>query len=107
MPVEVARGTRDPIVDQIAEALAAYERKHPQSRITIYRQNPYSVRVRIIDPDFQGMSKADRNDYVWRFFDPLSDESQADVSMLVLLTPSEVKKSFANMEFEDPVPSEL
>ena len=42
---------------------------------------------------------------MWNYFDSLSDEIQSDISMLVLLTPSEVKKSFANMEFEDPVPS--
>ena len=53
------------------------------------------------------MSKADRNDSVWKYFEPLSDESQGDISMLVLLTPSEVKKSIANLEFEDPVPSML
>jgi stress-induced morphogen len=106
MAVEV-RGTRDEIVDQIEEVLEAYQKDHQQAKIAMYRQNSASVRIRIIDPDFGGMSKADRNDYVWNYLDRLSDDTQGDISMLVLLTPSEVKKSHANMEFEDPVPSML
>ena len=48
-----------------------------------------SVRVRIIDPAFREMSRADRSDLVWNYFDALSEEVQSDISMLVLLTPSE------------------
>ena len=105
MAVEIARGDRDSILDEIAAVLEAYEQDHPKAKITIYRQNPVSVRVRVIDPDLKGKSKADRNDYVWNYLDRLSDDTQADISMLLLLTPSEVAKSFGNLEFEDPVPS--
>ena len=40
----------------------------------MYRQNSVSVRIRIVDPDFHGMSKADRNDLVWDYLDRLSDD---------------------------------
>ena len=53
------------------------------------------------------MSKKERNDLVWDYLDTLSDDAQADISMLVLLAPTEVEKSMGNLEFEDPVPSVL
>ena len=35
----------------------------------------------------------------------LPEEVQSDISMVVLLTPAETKRSLANLEFEDPSPS--
>ena len=35
----------------------------------------------------------------------LPDEVQSDLSTVILLTPEETGMSFANFEFEDPVPS--
>ena len=46
----------------------------PKARIDLYRQNPASIRIRIVDPRFPGMSRADRNAYVWKYFDQLTDE---------------------------------
>ena len=86
-------------------ALRTYEQDHPQSQIELYRQNPVSVRVRIVDVDFAGLEKAERHQTVWAYFDCLSEEEQSDISMLVLLTPKETARSMANLEFEDPVPS--
>jgi hypothetical protein len=106
MAIEV-RGERDEIIDGIMIALGNYLQDHPKARITMYRQNPASVRIRIVDPDFAGKSKAERNEYVWTYLDRFSDDSSGDISMLLLLTPPEVKKSFANFEFDDPVPSHL
>ncbi|MGC8638380.1 MAG: hypothetical protein ACP5XB_00715 [Isosphaeraceae bacterium] len=107
MAVEILKGERDDIMGQIEAVLETYQRDHVKAQITMYRQNSMSVRIRIIDPDFTGMSKADRNDLVWNYLDRLAEDAQADVSVLLLLTPSETPKSFANMEFEDPVPSTL
>jgi len=107
MAVEVLRGNSDKILEEIAEVLESFVKDHPKAKIAIYRQNPASVRVRIIDPVFSKMSRAERNDYGWTYLDRLSEDAQADISLLLLLTPSEVKKDFANMEFEHPVPSML
>ena len=87
--------------------LRAYEADHPRSAIDLYRQNPVSVRVRIVNPDFAGKRKGDRNRIVWTYLDELSDDMQSDISTLILLTPEETKMSFANFEFDDPVPSTL
>ena len=105
MSVEILRGKADPILEEIAAVLQSFQNDHPKAKIAIYRQNPASVRVRIIDPIFSKMSRAERNDYGWTYLDRLSEDAQADISLLLLLTPSEVKKDFANIEFENPVPS--
>jgi hypothetical protein len=105
--VSIARGMTDQVLEQIKRCLETYLKDHASAEISLYRQNSVSVRVRIIDPQFDRMSRADRSDLVWNYFDSLSDEVQSDISMLVLLTPSEVRRSMANLEFEDPVPSLL
>lgn len=105
MAVEIVRGKSDEILGEIASVLESFENDHPKAKIAIYRQNPASVRVRIIDPVFSKMSRAERNDYGWTYLDRLSEDAQADIGLLLLLTPSEVTKDFANIEFEDPVPS--
>ena len=105
MPVTIPRGRTDGIIDGFVEVLKAYEVDHPHSQIDIYRQNPASIRIRIVDSSFQGLEKSDRHTRVWKYLEKLSEDTQDDLSMLVLLTPAEVNRSFANMEFEDPVPS--
>jgi hypothetical protein len=107
MEIKIARGATDDILEEIKKVLSSYQKDHSAAMIDLYRQNSASVRVRIVDPDLGGLSKRERNDLVWKYLDPLSDRSQADISMLVLLTPGETGKSMANLEFEDPVPSML
>lgn len=107
MTINIPRGVSDGIIDRIIEALEAYGADHPDSQIDIYRQNSVSVRVRIIDPAFAGQSKVDRSKEAWKYLNSLPDEVQSDLSSLILLTPEETKMSFANLEFEDPVPSGL
>jgi hypothetical protein len=107
MAINIPRGGPDEVIDRIIEALRPYEADHPGSRIDLYRQNPVSVRVRIIDPDFAGRNRVERNKAVWRYLDGLPEEIQSDISTLLLLVPDEARMSFANLEFEDPVPSGL
>ena len=95
------------MIDRIIEALRVYENDHPDAKIDLYRQNTVSVRVRIVDPAFHGRSKIERNKEVWTYLNALSDEAQSDLSSLILLTPEELTMLFANLEFEDPVPSKL
>ena len=107
MSINIPRGDSDAIIENIIDSLRAYEADHPNAQIDLYRQNPVSVRVRIIDPDFARQDRVERHKDVWRYLDSLDEESQSDISSLILLTPGETKKSFANFEFEDPVPSIL
>lgn len=107
MPISILRGKSDDIIDRFIEVLQAYEVDHPGSQIHIYRQNPVSVRIRIIDPGFAHQNKIERSKETWKYLDALPDEIQSDLSTLILLTPEETRKSFANIEFEDPIPSGL
>lgn len=107
MAIRIARGSSDKVIDQIIAALRAYQTDHPKARIDVYRQNSVSVRVRIVDASFAKLGRSERHELVWRYLEPLSDELHSEVSMLVLLAPGEVKKSFSNVEFDDPVPSTL
>jgi stress-induced morphogen len=107
MAVKINRGTSDDVMDQIIGALESYAASHPRAAIDVYRQDRFSVRVRIIDPDFAQMSRPQRHDLVWRTLDMLADDVQSDISMLVLVAPDELAMSGSNMEFEDPVPSVL
>jgi hypothetical protein len=83
------------------------EDQHPRAQIEAYRQNSVSIRVRIIDPDFAGISRAERHEIVWRFLETLSDDVQSQMSLLILLTPEELPTSIANLEFDNPIPSSL
>jgi stress-induced morphogen len=105
--IHVLRGRSDQTIDRIIEALRAYEADHPRAQIDLYRQNSVSVRVRIVDPDFAGRNKVERSKIVWNYLRNLPEDVQADISMLVLLVPDETAMSFANLDFEDPIPSSL
>jgi hypothetical protein len=107
MSISIPRGTSDDVLARITEALRSYEADHPRARIDLYRQNSVSVRVRIIDPDLARLSRPERHQLAWKYLDQVPDEVQSDISTLLLLTPEETKNSFANLEFEDPVPSKL
>lgn len=105
MPIHIPRGTADPVLERFIEALRVYEADHPGARIDLYRQNPVSVRVRIVDPRFAGRGRVDRHREVERYLRAVPDEEFSDLSSLILLAPEETARSLANLEFEDPVPS--
>lgn len=103
MAVEV-RGARDEILDAIVRELESYRADHPDARVATYRQGPFSVRVRIVDPGFAKMRHADRYDLIWAYFGRLTEDEQGDVHQCVLLAPDEVETSLGNFEFEHPSP---
>jgi hypothetical protein len=76
-----------------------------------YRYNSASIRVRIIDPRFEGKSTAKRDAMVEPILEQLPEATQADIMNLITLYPDETTKStnalVANAEFEDPSPSML
>ena len=102
------RGQSDESVAQILDALDEYERQHPAAAIELYRYNGGSVRVRIIDPSFDGIDPVDRDNRLWKLLDAkLPEDVVSDISFLILLTPEETATSLANLEFEHPSPSLL
>jgi hypothetical protein len=107
MPIKLRVKRPDPILRQIVDALREYAMAHPRAEIEAYRQNSVSVRVRVLSPEFGGRSRAQREEEVWAVLNQLPEETLAEISLLLLLTPDEAKNSFASFEFDDPIPSKL
>jgi hypothetical protein len=97
----------DDSVRHILHVLGEYEAIHPMAEIEVYRQNSASIRIRIIDPDFQRFDRVDRDAQVWGILTKLPADIQSEISLLVLLTPEEKQTSFSSIEFDDPIPSRL
>lgn len=83
-------------------------------RVDAYRYNTASLRIRIVDPRFEGIDREQRDAIVESYIEDLPPETQADIVNLVLLSPSELnapKPTFRdfmlNSEFDDPSPSML
>ena len=89
----------------IVERLEQYAHAHSGAVVAVYRHSPYTVRVRVIDPGFQGMSKSERHRRVWQYLADLDEEVLNDLSTLILLTEAERNASLSNQEFDDPIPS--
>jgi len=94
-------------VQRVLDALDHYKGDHPNAWITVRRQNSVSIRIRIVDPDFRGLDRVDREPAVWNLLKTLPEEVFTNITMLLLLAPDETEGSLANQEFEDPIPSRL
>src|SRR5947209_14362760 len=100
------------MVDAHSRAVVAllereYLPRHPKATVEAFRRHRYSLWVRITDPDFARKSIAEREDMVWPILEQLPEEVQANLAMLLLLTPAEREKSIMSQEFDDPSPSLL
>ena len=83
-------------------------------QVDAYRYNSASIRVRVIDPRFEGMSPEKRDAMVEPHLEQLPERTQADIISLYTFAPSELNqtpKTFRefvqNTEFDDPSPSML
>ena len=56
-----------------------------------YRYNSASIRVRVIDPRFEGMSREKRDAMVEQYLDQLPSETQRDIVTLFTFAPSELE----------------
>ena len=100
----IVRGTTDDIVTALQSALEALERDRPGAEASLYRSNPGSVRVRVIDRRFEGTTRSHRHDEVWSYLrSRAGEDAMTEVSQLLLFAPAELGGSLANLEFEDPV----
>lgn len=84
------------------------------NRVDAYRYNSASIRVRVIDPRFEGLSREKRDSMVERYIDCLPPEIQRDIVTLFTFAPSELERSpttfreyILNTEFDAPSPSML
>ena len=83
-------------------------------QVDAYRYNSASIRVRVVDPRFEGLSAEARDALVEPHLEQLPDQTQADLIYLLTIAPSELegtgrkfKHALMNAEFEDPSPSML
>ncbi len=83
-------------------------------QVNAYRYNKASIRVRVIDPRFEGLSSEERDAMVEPHLDRLPERTQADIMNLFTFAPSELqqpptafKEYIKNTEFDDPSPSML
>lgn len=83
-------------------------------QVDSYRYNSASIRVRVIDPRFEGLSREKRDAMVEQHLDALPPETQRDIVTLFTFAPSELERTPAtfreyilNSEFDDPSPSML
>ena len=83
-------------------------------QVDAYRYNSASIRVRVIDPRFEGLSSEKRDAMVEPILDQLPETTQADIMSLFTFAPSELQQSpksfrefLLNTEFDDPSPSVL
>src|SRR5438874_8909455 len=88
-------------------------RKQGFAKVDAYRYNPAAIRVRVIDPRFEGQSIEQRDAMVEPILAQLPERTQADIITLLTFTESEVaqgpkfKGYGLNVEFDDPSPSIL
>src|SRR5437764_5629528 len=101
------RGKKDPSIRQFVAALERYQAQHENAEIEVFRRNSAAIRVCVVDPDFEGKSDHERDRMVWPLLQQLPRDVIWELSILLLLTPDETKKSFAYFDFKHPLPSRL
>jgi hypothetical protein len=95
---------RDPVIEEVLEVLReGYVRHHPKARVDAYRLGSQLIRVRVVDPDFARQPLDERDEPLWKILgSKLTLETINRISFLLPLAPQELKKSGANLEFENP-----
>lgn len=98
----------DKSVQRILKTLVEdYGSQHPSAKVEVYRYNSASIRIRIIDPDFKGGDRVDREQAVWPIIETLPEDDREQIMVLLLITPKEKKTSLMSLEFDNPEPSPL
>ncbi|MGH7136292.1 MAG: hypothetical protein ACREHD_11170 [Pirellulales bacterium] len=83
-------------------------------QVDAYRYNSASIRVRVIDSQFEGMPREMRDSLVEEQLAKLPPETQRDIVTLLTFAPSELSNApptfrefMQNKELDDPSPSML
>ncbi len=105
MSTAKVKGFQDKKTPETGAIEAVLRRHFPKP--DAYRYNSASIRVRVVDDRFKGKSNAEREEMVSPYLDKLPADTQADITMLLLLATSETGTSLANVEFNDPSASML
>jgi hypothetical protein len=82
-------------------------------QVDAYRYNAASIRLRVIDRRFAGLTLEKRDAILEPFLEKLPEETQSDIMSLYAFTTAEIASGKTttnarlNMEFENPSPSIL
>lgn len=83
-------------------------------QVAAYRYNSASIRVRVIDSRFEGLSAEKRDAMIEPHLEKLPERTQGDIMNLFSFAPSELEQTprtfrefLLNAEFDDPSPSML
>ena len=88
----------------LREHFPGYCPDHPPEA---YRYNSASIRVRLVDKAFEGKSLVEREKMVIPVLESLPENTLADITILLLLTPAEMSNSLMSLEFDQPTPSPI
>ncbi len=94
---------------KVEDLLRAHFPDHPKRYPPLaYRYNSACIRVRVVSKRFSGLDPVDRWDMVVPILKAnLPEATWEDLSLILLMTPDEVKDSLANITFENPEPCRL
>ena len=90
-----------------AEELIYEELGKVYKKVEVKRYNAVSVRVRVKDASFKGLTSGDRQRHVYKTLSELPSSVQAEITMLILVAPGEQGNPLANHEFDHPSPDTL
>jgi stress-induced morphogen len=100
---------RTPETRQVEDLLKQYF-----EQVDCYRYNSASIRLRVVDSRFDGLSREKRDEMVEQHLEQLPEETQRDIVNLFTFAPSELRQApqtfreyMLNTEFDDPSPSML
>src|SRR5204862_1194307 len=68
-------------------------RKAGFERVDAYRYNSASIRVRVVDQRFEGLSRERRDAMVEPHLEQLPERTQADITTLFVFAPSELQQT--------------
>lgn len=88
----------------LKEKFPGYSEEFPPEA---YRHNSVSIRVRLVHDEFRDTTRSAREQRVLPIIRTLAEETQQDITVLLLLAPNEVESSMMNVEFEHPVESRI
>lgn len=99
----------DEEVVKVLSTLEGFRKELPKALINAYRYNSSSIRIRILDPNFEDKNLVERDRLVRPYLRKLPESIFWQVTMVLLLTPKEKDDpfNFLNWEFENPSRSEL
>lgn len=99
-------GRPAPDIAEVFRLLESYSNEHALAEVGVFRRLDDRISVRIIDPDFRGMSRQRRNDGVWDVLNAGPRQLLEKVSVLLLMTPEEAADAHTSAaEFESPTSS--